>query len=133
MKKNFENYLKEFLNTKNIEAGRTNYGKKQVTRVYNILDDSLKDHVDSLMDIQVPLEYNAELNKIKVVLPAGTDFPKWEREFLKDWTPKSEDPFEKMLSNLKVGVNIVPGMGMGFCSSEEDLEKMKDFLRSIRM
>lgn len=39
------------------------------------------------------------------------------------------DEIEEIVGTLKVGFNFVPGIGMGYCSNEEDLAKMKDFVR----
>lgn len=33
-----------------------------------------------------------------------------------------------MISNMKVGMNVLPGIGAGYASNEEDLEKMKMFV-----
>lgn len=32
------------------------------------------------------------------------------------------------INSMKVGFNVVPGMGVGYASNEEDLEKMKQFV-----
>lgn len=42
-------------------------------------------------------------------------------------TPEQE--LEEVLSKLHVGFNFVPGIGMGYCRDEEDLSRMKDFIR----
>lgn len=36
---------------------------------------------------------------------------------------------EDVVDSLKVGFNYVPGIGVGFCSDEKDLEAMKNFVR----
>lgn len=43
-----------------------------------------------------------------------------------------EDPtidIEEIVDSLKVGFNLVPGVGAGYCSNEEDLQNMKEFVR----
>ena len=39
------------------------------------------------------------------------------------------DRIEKTVAALKIGYNFVPGIGAGWCRNEEDLEKMRDFVR----
>lgn len=34
----------------------------------------------------------------------------------------------EIINNMQVGFNVVPGMGVGYASNEEDLEKMKQFV-----
>lgn len=48
----------------------------------------------------------------------------------------NEDPMESpvedietIVNNLKVGANFIPGFGVGYCRDEEDLAKMKEFIR----
>ena len=36
---------------------------------------------------------------------------------------------EDVVDSLKVGFNYVPGIGVGYCSDEKDLEAMKNFVR----
>lgn len=36
---------------------------------------------------------------------------------------------DEIVDSLKVGFNYVPGIGVGFCSDEKDLEAMKNFVR----
>ena len=40
-----------------------------------------------------------------------------------------EARIDEIVGSLKVGYNFIPGIGAGWCSSEEDLEKMRDFVR----
>ena len=53
----------------------------------------------------------------------------WEKEGPvleeKDETQNIED----VVNNLKIGFNFIPGIGVGFCSNEKDLEAMKNFVR----
>lgn len=44
----------------------------------------------------------------------------------------SEDPtqdIDEIVNNLKIGFNFVPGIGVGYCRNEEDLNRMRDFVR----
>lgn len=36
---------------------------------------------------------------------------------------------DEIVDSLKVGFNYVPGIGVGYCSDEKDLEAMKNFVR----
>lgn len=36
---------------------------------------------------------------------------------------------DEVVDSLKVGFNYVPGIGVGYCSDEKDLEAMKNFVR----
>lgn len=45
---------------------------------------------------------------------------------------EEEDPtqdIDRIVNNLKVGFNFVPGIGVGYCSNQEELEAMKNFVR----
>lgn len=55
----------------------------------------------------------------------------WEKEDEEvEEKPKSlEETIEETVSKLHVGFNFVPGIGVGYCSNEEDLEAMKNFVR----
>ncbi len=45
--------------------------------------------------------------------------------------PKVEptEAIEQIVEKLKIGFNYVPEIGVGYCSNEEDLENMKNFVR----
>lgn len=57
----------------------------------------------------------------------------WEEEGpVLEETDEPEDEtqnIEDVVNNLKVGFNFIPGIGVGFCSNEKDLEAMKNFVR----
>lgn len=40
-----------------------------------------------------------------------------------------EDKIDEIVATLKIGYNFIPGIGAGWCRNEEDLEKMRDFVR----
>lgn len=45
---------------------------------------------------------------------------------------EEDDPtqdIDEIVNNLKIGFNYVPGIGVGYCSNQEDLEAMKNFVR----
>ena len=48
-----------------------------------------------------------------------------EKDKPKDETQNIED----VVNNIKIGFNFIPGIGVGFCSNEKDLEAMKNFVR----
>lgn len=57
----------------------------------------------------------------------------WEEEGpVLEETDEPEDEtqnIEDVVNNLKIGFNFIPGIGVGFCSNEKDLEAMKNFVR----
>lgn len=53
--------------------------------------------------------------------------PEVEEE-MEDEEPAAEASLQDILDNLHVGINVVPGLGVGYAGSEEDLSKMKAFL-----
>ena len=57
----------------------------------------------------------------------------WEEEGpVLEEKDKPEDEtqnIEDVVNNLKIGFNFIPGIGVGFCSNEKDLEAMKNFVR----
>lgn len=40
-----------------------------------------------------------------------------------------EEEIQDMVDNLHIGFNFIPGLGFGYCKDEEDLAKMKEFVR----
>lgn len=57
----------------------------------------------------------------------------WEKEGpVLEETDEPEDEtqnIEDVVNNIKIGFNFIPGIGVGFCSNEKDLEAMKNFVR----
>ena len=57
----------------------------------------------------------------------------WEEEGpVLEEKDKPEDEtqnIENVVNNIKIGFNFIPGIGVGFCSNEKDLEAMKNFVR----
>jgi len=152
MRKTFKNYLAQELNA-DVEAKRISYNKNNITRNYIIaaLDGDLyEDEVDNVIPEEVHEYYIDRLDehtlKFQIVLPLGTEWNAWENEILDFWNPEEEEDdesddcfeqkedevpvnIEEMIDNLKVGPCYIPGIGAGFSSNEEDLEKLKQFLR----
>lgn len=52
------------------------------------------------------------------------DLPEDEPEVI-----SPEKRIEDVVNGLHVGYNYVPGIGFGYCADEEDLQRMKDFVR----
>ena len=52
----------------------------------------------------------------------------WEGEPALEETDETQN-IEDIVNNLKIGFNFIPGIGVGFCSNEKDLEAMKNFVR----
>ena len=57
----------------------------------------------------------------------------WEEEGpvleKKDKPEDETQNIEDVVNNIKIGFNFIPGIGVGFCSNEKDLEAMKNFVR----
>lgn len=57
----------------------------------------------------------------------------WEKEGPvleeKDEPEDETQNIEDVVNNIKIGFNFIPGIGVGFCSNEKDLEAMKNFVR----
>ena len=57
----------------------------------------------------------------------------WEKEGpvleKKDEPEDETQNIENIVNNIKIGFNFIPGIGVGFCSNEKDLEAMKNFVR----
>ena len=43
--------------------------------------------------------------------------------------PSKEEIIEEICNGLKVGLNVIPLFGFGFAKDEEDLAKMREFVR----
>ena len=52
----------------------------------------------------------------------------WEEEPVLEETDETQN-IEDIVNNIKIGFNFIPGIGVGFCSNEKDLEAMKNFVR----
>ena len=57
----------------------------------------------------------------------------WEEEGpVLEEKDKPEDEtqnIEDVVNNIKIGFNFIPGIGVGFCCNEKDLEAMKNFVQ----
>ena len=56
----------------------------------------------------------------------------WAEEGPQPVVEEEEDEtqnIEDVVNNIKIGFNFIPGIGVGFCSNEKDLEAMKNFVR----
>ena len=55
----------------------------------------------------------------------------WEEEGPQPVVEEEDETqnIEDVVNNLKIGFNFIPGIGVGFCSNEKDLEAMKNFVR----
>lgn len=56
----------------------------------------------------------------------------WAEEGPQPVVEEEEDEtqnIEDIVNNIKIGFNFIPGIGVGFCSNEKDLEAMKNFVR----
>ena len=64
------------------------------------------------------LEYLKEVWEKEGPVLEETDEPENETQNIED-----------VVNNIKIGFNFIPGIGVGFCSNEKDLEAMKNFVR----
>lgn len=53
----------------------------------------------------------------------------WEKEGPVLEEEDETQNIEDVVNNIKIGFNFIPGIGVGFCSNEKDLEAMKNFVR----
>ena len=56
----------------------------------------------------------------------------WAEEGPQPVVEEEEDEtqnIEDVVNSIKIGFNFIPGIGVGFCSNEKDLEAMKNFVR----
>lgn len=59
----------------------------------------------------------------------------WDREGPQPVVEEEDEPvdetqsIDEIVDSLKIGFNYVPGIGVGYCSDEKDLEAMKNFVR----
>lgn len=53
----------------------------------------------------------------------------WEKEGPVLEEEDETQSIEDIVNNIKIGFNFIPGIGVGFCSNEKDLEAMKNFVR----
>ena len=53
----------------------------------------------------------------------------WEKEGPVLEEEDETQNIEDIVNNIKIGFNFIPGIGVGFCSNEKDLEAMKNFVR----
>ena len=52
----------------------------------------------------------------------------WEEEPVLEEEDETQN-IEDIVNNIEIGFNFIPGIGVGFCSNEKDLEAMKNFVR----
>lgn len=55
----------------------------------------------------------------------------WEKEHEKDDAEITAEEIEEVLSRMHVGHNVIPGLGVGYAATEDDLQNMKEFVRPI--
>lgn len=53
----------------------------------------------------------------------------WEEEKVVEEEDDPTQDIDEIVNNLKIGFNFVPGIGVGYCRNEEDLNRMRDFVR----
>lgn len=56
----------------------------------------------------------------------------WEEDQEEDEPQQEEtieEKVEEIVNQLHVGFNVVPGLGVGYCANETDLENLRNYLR----
>ena len=109
-----------------------NYSKSLINEMFdqNILkSEDDRDYIKGLLyedgyEADLNGNFDEDLEHLKEV---------WEEEGpVLEEKDKPEDEtqnIEDVVNNLKIGFNFIPGIGVGFCSNEKDLEAMKNFVR----
>lgn len=106
-----KNYIKSLIN----EMFDQNILKSEDDREYIkglIYEDGYEEELNGNFDED--LEYLKEL---------------WEKEGPVLEEEDETQNIEDVVNNIKIGFNFIPGIGVGFCSNEKDLEAMKNFVR----
>lgn len=106
-----KNYIKSLIN----EMFNQNILKSEDDREYIkglIYEDGYGEELNGNFDED--LEYLKEL---------------WEKEGPVLEEEDETQNIEDVVNNIKIGFNFIPGIGVGFCSNEKDLEAMKNFVR----
>ena len=106
-----KNYIKSLIN----EMFDQNILKSEDDREYIkglIYEDGYREELNGNFDED--LEYLKEL---------------WEKEGPVLEEEDETQNIEDIVNNIKIGFNFIPGIGVGFCSNEKDLEAMKNFVR----
>ena len=110
-----KNYIKSLIN----EMFDQNILKSEDDRDYIkglIYEDGYGEDLNGNFDED--LEYLKELWEKEGPVLEETDEPEDETQNIED-----------IVNNIKIGFNFIPGIGVGFCSNEKDLEAMKNFVR----
>lgn len=110
-----KNYIKSLIN----EMFDQNILKSEDDREYIkglIYEDGYGEELNGNFDED--LEYLKELWEKEGPVLEETDEPEDETQNIED-----------VVNNIKIGFNFIPGIGVGFCSNEKDLEAMKNFVR----
>ena len=110
-----KNYIKSLIN----EMFDQNILKSEDDREYIkglIYEDGYGEELNGNFDED--LEYLKELWEKEGPVLEEEDEPEDETQNIED-----------IVNNIKIGFNFIPGIGVGFCSNEKDLEAMKNFVR----
>lgn len=110
-----KNYIKSLIN----EMFDQNILKSEDDREYIkdlLYEDGYGEELNGNFDED--LEYLKELWEKEGPVLEETDEPEDETQNIED-----------IVNNIKIGFNFIPGIGVGFCSNEKDLEAMKNFVR----
>lgn len=110
-----KNYIKSLIN----EMFDQNILKSEDDRDYIkglLYEDGYGEELNGNFDED--LEYLKELWEKEGPVLEETDEPEDETQNIED-----------IVNNIKIGFNFIPGIGVGFCSNEKDLEAMKNFVR----
>lgn len=115
-----------------------NYIKSLINTLFdeNILkSEDDRDHIKALLYIEGLREeltgnFDEDLKYLKEVWRGEEeDFQPVEEDEPVDETQSITQDIDEIVNNLKIGFNFVPGIGVGYCRNEEDLNRMRDFVR----
>ena len=108
-----------------------NYIKSLINEMFdqNILNSEddraeIKDLIHEVED-ELSGNFDEDLEYLKEVWEEGGP----QLEVDEEDTETPEENIEEVVGNLHIGFNYVPGIGVGYCRNEEDLARMKDFVR----
>lgn len=105
-----------------------NYIKSLINEMFdqNILKS--EDDRENIKDLLYEDGYGEELNGN---FDEDLEYLKelWEKEGPVLEEEDETQNIEDIVNNIKIGFNFIPGIGVGFCSNEKDLEAMKNFVR----
>lgn len=108
-----------------------NYIKSLINEMF---DQNILNSEDDRADIKALIWDEGHVHELTGNFEEDLEYLKevWEKEGPCDVMSEEDDPtqdIDEIVDGLKIGFNYVPGIGVGYCSDEKDLEAMKNFVR----